>query len=153
VPQQPTHNYELQKLSETNLILADASQDIRNRRVIDRHGKEIGHIDDLFVDQDERMVRMLQIKAGGFLGVGERHFLLPVDTITSISNIDSSKVHVNVTLERVIGSPIYNPQLVIDPAPQVFGQYYGYYGIPPYWGAGYLYPSLWMPPINAAAPQ
>jgi len=145
---QPMQNYELTKLSDTNLILADASQDIRDRKVIDRNGDDIGRIDDLFIDQEERMVRMLQIKAGGFLGIGERHFLLPVDTITAISNIDVAEIHVNVTRERVIGSPVYNPHLVLAPAREVFEPYYGYYGLPPYWGAGYSYPSPSMPPMS-----
>jgi len=70
-----THDCELARLNDTNLMLAEDHQDIRGCKVVDRHGDEIGHVDDLFIDETEKRVRMLQIRAGGFLGLGERHFL------------------------------------------------------------------------------
>ena len=58
---QSTHptNTELEKLSDTRLTLDDSSQDIRNRKVFDRHGEEIGAVNDLFIDPIERKVQML----------------------------------------------------------------------------------------------
>ena len=135
--QQTPHDSELARLSDTDLVLAEGHQDIRNRKVIDRHGAEIGHVDNLFIDQRERKVRMVQVRAGGFLGLGERHFLLPVDAITNVAN---GEVHVNVTLESVVGSPVYDPSLISAPTQESWGPYYGYYGFTPYWSAGYMYP-------------
>ena len=43
--------------------------DIRTTKVLDRHGEAIGHVSDLFVDQNEKKLRMLQVAAGGFLGL------------------------------------------------------------------------------------
>jgi sporulation protein YlmC with PRC-barrel domain len=135
------HNSKLARLSETDLVLANDNEDIRNHKVVDRHGKEIGIVADLFIDEQERRIRMVQIKAGGFLGLGERHFLLPADAITEVTK---TEVHVNVTLDRIIGSPAYDPQLVLAPAPEPWGSYYGYYGVSPYWGMGYVYPGFPM---------
>ena len=132
-------NTALEKLSNTGLSLADSSQDIRNRKVIDRHGDEIGHVSDLFIDQDERKVRMLEIRAGGFLGIGDRHVILPVDAITSVTK---DEVHVNQTGERVAHSPTYDPTLFAEAPAQDFWPYYGYYKLSPYWGAGYMYPEF-----------
>jgi sporulation protein YlmC with PRC-barrel domain len=141
--QQRTGNTALEKLNETGLSLADPSQDIRHRKVIDRHGNEIGHISDLFIDPGERKVRMLEIRAGGFLGFGERCVLLPVDAITSVAEHD---VHVNETRERLALSPAYDPTLIVEPTQAAWEPFYGYYGISPYWGAGYMYPEFLRSP-------
>jgi len=145
--QQTPHGSELARLSDTDLVLSEEQLDIRNRKVVDRHGAEIGHVDNLFIDQKERKVRMLQIRAGGILGLGERHFLLPVDAITSVAD---DEVHVNVTLERIVGSPVYDPSIVPAPTQQSWGSYYGYYGYTPYWSAGYTYPRFTARPDESA---
>jgi sporulation protein YlmC with PRC-barrel domain len=138
---QPATNTELEKLSETELTLADADQDIRNCKVIDRHNEEIGHVSDLFIDPGERKVRMLEVRAGGFLGLGDRHFLLPVDAITRVAK---DEVHVNQTRDRIVHSPAYDPNLIVRPPRIDWEPYYGYYGFSPYWGGGYLYPHFPM---------
>jgi hypothetical protein len=46
--------------------------------------------------------------AGGFLEIGDRHVLLPVDAITRVGKRD---VLVNQTRERITGSPAYDPKL------------------------------------------
>jgi sporulation protein YlmC with PRC-barrel domain len=137
--QQVSNTSPLAKLSETDLDLADPSQDIRGRKVLDSEGGEIGHVSALFVDEAERKVRMLEIRAGGLLGIGEQHFLLPVDAVTSV---DKHDVHVNETHERIVHSPAYDPQLVEFPERSYWEPYYGYYGLSPYWGTGYIYPGV-----------
>jgi sporulation protein YlmC with PRC-barrel domain len=140
--QQPPNDLILAKLKDTGLSLADRDQDIRGRKVVDLHGEEIGHVSSLFIDQDERKVRMLEIRAGGFLGFGDRHVLLPVDAIT---NVTEGEVRVSETRERIVQSPVYDPALVEAPTPQQYWEpFYGYYGLSPYWGNGYLYPTFPM---------
>ncbi len=134
-------NTELAKLNDTDLALADSAQDIRNRKVIDRHNEEIGRVSALFIDVGERKVRMLEVRAGGFLGLGDRHFLLPVDAITSVAK---DRVHINETRDRVVNSPAYDPALIDRPPREYWEPFYGYYGLSPYWGSGYLYPHFPM---------
>jgi sporulation protein YlmC with PRC-barrel domain len=141
----------LENLNDSELVLENPALDIRGRTVLDRHGLEIGHVSDLFVDAGERKVRMLQLRAGGFAGLGERHFLLPVDAIVSV---EKHTVRVNETRERVLDSPAYDPTLLDAPTPSFWEPYYGYYGLLPYWGFGYAYPifpseSGPVPPVNA----
>jgi sporulation protein YlmC with PRC-barrel domain len=141
---QPSSNTtELQLLKDTGLELATPSQDIRGRSVTDRDGTAIGHISALYIDQDERKVRMLGIRVGGFLGIGEQHVLLPVDAITSVTAHD---VAVSETRAKVVGSPVYDPTLVDRPTQESWDPYYGYYGYSPYWGRGYAYPNFGMWP-------
>jgi sporulation protein YlmC with PRC-barrel domain len=120
----------LQKLNNTDLTLSDSAQDIRGSRVIDRNGEEIGHISDLFIDERERNVRMLQVSAGGLLGLGDSHFLVPVE---AIARFGSGEVQIDQTLDRVVHSPPYNPNLISRPAREYWEPIYGYYGLPPYW--------------------
>lgn len=135
----------LVKLSDANLMLSDPSQDIRDRKVIDQHGDDIGHVSGLFIDKGEKKVRMLQVGAGGFLGLGERHFLVPVE---AVSSVEGDEVRINQTRERVVNSPPYDPKLTEAPSRDFFAPYYGYYGYAPYWGGNlYGYGDLGSPII------
>jgi sporulation protein YlmC with PRC-barrel domain len=134
----------LQKLSDSGLTLSDPSQDIRGRKVVDKSGDEIGHVSHLFIDEDERKVRMLEIAAGGFLGLGERHFLVPVDAVTSVTK---EAVQVNESRDRIVKSPSYDPPLVVAPTQMYWEPFYGYYGLSPYWAPGYTYPHFPIAPI------
>jgi sporulation protein YlmC with PRC-barrel domain len=127
----------LTKLSDSGLELADPRQDIRGRKILDPNGEEIGHVSSLFIDAGEKKVRMVEIRAGGFLGIGDRHTLLPVDAITSVT---PHEVHVTETRSRIAGAPAYDPALVETPTSSAWEPFYGYYGLSPYWGDGYMYP-------------
>jgi sporulation protein YlmC with PRC-barrel domain len=127
-------NATLLKLSDTDWTVADPAEDIRGRKVLDKQREEIGEVDDLFVDQPEKRVRFLQVASGGFLGLGETKFLIPVDAITKISQ---DAVHINQMRQSVAGAPRYDPDLVER---RYLNDLYGYYGYAPYWGPGYVYP-------------
>lgn len=127
----------LVRLGDTNLTVADPAEDIRGRKVRDRHGEEIGDVDSLLLDEREAKVRFLEVGAGGFLGIGEKKFLVPVDAIT---RVDSEHVHIDQTREHVIGAPEYDPELIeVD---DYYNDVYGYYGYAPFWGPGYVYPGF-----------
>ena len=130
-----TDSRRLVKLGDTDLTVADPREDIRGRTVVDKAGEEIGHVDALMIDDQEQKVRFLQVAAGGFLGLGEHTFLLPVDAIV---RIDADRVVVDQTRERIAGAPPYDPSLAADHG--YYGDLYGYYGYPPFWAPGYTYP-------------
>ena len=71
----------LMKLSETDLTPASKDEDIRGRAVMDSTGEKIGEVKDLMIDEGESKVRFLQVGAGGVLGIGDKHFLIPVDAV------------------------------------------------------------------------
>jgi sporulation protein YlmC with PRC-barrel domain len=126
----------LRRLGDTDLRLKDNAEDIRGRTVRDKDDNDIGHVDDLLVDDTENKVRFLQVAAGGFLGLGQKKFLVPVD---AISRIDDQHVHIDRTLEHVTGAPDYDPEVVAERS--YYEGLYGYYGYPAYWSPGYMYPS------------
>jgi CBS domain-containing protein len=124
----------LLRLSDTDLTLADRSEDIRGRKALDMADEELGDVDDLLIDEREHKVRFLQVASGGFLGLGKTKFLLPVDAIMRIT---PDAVYINQTRERIADAPHYDPALVDEP---YVSDLYGHYGYPPYWGLGYQYP-------------
>ena len=124
----------LVRLSDTDLTVADRAEDIRGRNVLDMAGEELGEVDDLLVDEREHKVRFLQVSSGGFLGLGARKFLIPVDAIMRITE---DAVYISQSRERVASAPNYDPTLVDE---RYLGEVYGYYGYPPYWGPDYRYP-------------
>ena len=125
-------------LSDTDLKLDEAEQDIRGRTLADPHGQEIGEIKDLLVDTQERQVRFMVVGVGGFFGLGEKNVMVPVDAIASI---DDHMVHVKEDGESVAGGPDYNPNLLLDR--EYHRDVYDWYGYPGFWTAGYTYPMYW----------
>ena len=42
---------------------------------------------DLYVDTEDEDVRFLDVGAGGFLGLGEKHFMVPMEAVTDTSGV------------------------------------------------------------------
>jgi sporulation protein YlmC with PRC-barrel domain len=127
----------LSKLSASGQTIANADHDIRGRKVKDKAGNEIGTVDDLLIDDEERKVRFLRVEHGGFLGFGETKSFIPVDAITRITADD---VFIDHSREHVAGAPRYDPDLVDDL--KYYGSLYDHYGYSPFWGMGYTYPGI-----------
>jgi sporulation protein YlmC with PRC-barrel domain len=125
----------LVRLDDVDLTLADSADDLRGRTVVDRGGDKVGKVDGLLIDEDERKVRFLEVGSGGFLGLGEKMRLVPVDAITLV---DEDNVHISTDRDRVVGGPVYDPDVV--PERHYLEDVYGYYDVPPFWGPGYFYP-------------
>ncbi|QGN48086.1 PRC-barrel domain containing protein [Micromonospora sp. WMMC415] len=126
----------LTKLGDSDQVLVDPAEDIRGRKVRDRNGNDLGKVDDLLVDSERHKVRMLRVEHGGILGLGATPSYLPVDAVTSISD---DVVCVSEPRDRVSDAPRYDPDLVDES--DYYQSLYDYYGYPPYWGAGYVYPT------------
>jgi sporulation protein YlmC with PRC-barrel domain len=124
------------RLSDSELVLEDPAQDVRGRNVYDSSGEEIGTVEDLYVDEAERRVRFLEVGAGGFLGLGEKHFLIPVEAVGEVSD---EGVTVSQTREKIVGSPAYDPNVV--PESQAQRDIYDYYGLPRLPGATFPGPT------------
>jgi sporulation protein YlmC with PRC-barrel domain len=142
---QATSERTLLSVTDEAITVADTSEDVRGHAVVDRNGEDIGKVDDLLVDDGGRKVRFLQIKEGGFLGIGGRTFLIPVD---AVARIEDDTVHVDQTGEHVGAGPTYDPVIASDDAwrneaYREGGYYeglYGHYGYAPFWAPGYAYP-------------
>ena len=75
----------LVRLGDSDFVAANPEDDLRGKDVYDPHGQRMGSVEDLYVDRKEREVRFLEVGAGGFLGIGERRFRVPVEAVTKVS--------------------------------------------------------------------
>jgi sporulation protein YlmC with PRC-barrel domain len=115
------------KLSGSDFYLEEAWQDIRGFDVYDVDGDKLGSVEDFYIDREEHVTRFLDVKAGGFLGIGKKHFLIPVEEITRNGG-EEGRVTVNHQRDTVLDSPDFDPGIVPDLAFQ--RNVYGHYGRP-----------------------
>jgi sporulation protein YlmC with PRC-barrel domain len=101
--------YDLVKLGDTDLVLENPAHDVRGRAVYSNAGEEIGMVEDLYVDEDAQKVRFLDVGAGGFLGIGEKHFLVPV---CAISEVTEDRLVMDASREKVLSSPPLDTDVV-----------------------------------------
>ena len=114
----------LAKLSEVDFLLEEPWQDIRGLEVYDVNGEQIGSVEDLYVDRDSRLPRFLEVSAGGFLGIGKKHFLIPIEEVSR--EMGEDRVTVNQPRDKVVESPDFDPDDVANPDIQrAIHAYYG----------------------------
>jgi sporulation protein YlmC with PRC-barrel domain len=126
----------LVRLSDAKPLLPEPLWHLQNRKVLDANREGIGRVDDLLVDVDSMKVRFLQVTSGGFLGLHEMKYLVPVDAIMSLSE---DSILVNQTLQHVVDVPDYDPAVGEE---NYYEDIYGYYGYVPFWGTGYVEPDF-----------
>jgi sporulation protein YlmC with PRC-barrel domain len=114
----------LVKLSDTDFRLEEPWQDIRGLEVYDMAGEQIGSVEDLYVEREARLPRFLDVVAGGFLGIGQKHFLLPVEGVSR--DVGEDRVTVTQNQDKVLGAPEFDPDVV--PNPDLQRAIYAYYG-------------------------
>lgn len=90
------------KLGATDTTLEAPEHDTRGREVFDNAGEDLGRIEELYVDERERAVRFLEVRASDALGVENRNFLVPVEAVSETSE---DRVALNQSREKVISSP------------------------------------------------
>src|SRR5215207_5059340 len=114
----------LTKLSEADLPLEEPWQDIRGLEVYNVNGEQIGSVEDLYVDRDSRLPRFLEVSAGGFLGIGKKNFLIPIEEVSR--EMGEDRVTVNQPRDKVVESPDFDPDDVANPDIQrAIHAYYG----------------------------
>lgn len=125
-----TEQHQLVKLSDSDFRLEAPEQDVRGLDVYDRDGREIGSVEDLYVDTEERKVRFLDVGARGFLGIGEKQFMIPVEAVADVSK---DGVTIEHGREKVTGSPPFDTD-VVPPTAAYQREVHDYYGYTPTWG-------------------
>jgi PRC-barrel domain len=59
--------------------------ELRQMSVFDSGSRHIGDVANLYVDDDSRELRFVDVVTSGFLGLGKKHHLVPVEAITDES--------------------------------------------------------------------
>ena len=113
------------KLSDSDLPLEEPWQDIRGLEVYDVNDEQIGSVEDLYIERDSRLPRFLEVSAGGFLGIGKKHFLIPIEEVSR--EMGEDRVTVNQPRDKVVESPDFDPYDVANPDVQrAIRAYYGH---------------------------
>jgi sporulation protein YlmC with PRC-barrel domain len=94
-------------LNDTNLHLEESWQDLRGLDVYDANDDQIGSVEDVYVDRERREARLLDVSAGGMLGIGKKRFLVPVEDVRR--DLDGERITVEHPKEKVMKSPEFDP--------------------------------------------
>ena len=120
-------------LGDSDLVLANAGDDVRGMNVLDPNGHRIGEVDEIVVDEEERRARLLVVASGGILGLGEHKRLVPVEAVARVDQ----DVRLHYTHQDVREGAEYDPELADPPD---YAGVYNYYGYAPFWHVGYTRP-------------
>jgi sporulation protein YlmC with PRC-barrel domain len=115
------------KLSNVDFQLEEPWQDVRGFDVYDNTGDKIGTVEDLYFDRETHVARFFDVSAGGFLTMGKKHLLVPVEEFTRDAS-EEDRVRVNHDRDMVLESPEFDPDVVPDMDLQRTA--YDYYGRP-----------------------
>jgi hypothetical protein len=110
---------------EWNEHPAPPQHEMRQKRVLDAGGTVVGTVADLYVDEDSRQLRFVDVVTSDFLGLERKHHLLPVE---AVSEEDPGSITLGVDQESVERAPAFpNPHLAPDEGYQrTIREHYGY---------------------------
>ena len=116
----------LTNLDELDLPLEQPWQDTRGLDVYDIIDEQRGSVEDLYVDQDTRQPRFVVVSAGGFLGAGKKHLLIPAEEVSR--DISEEWVTVTEPRDKVLNTPEFDPDAGVPPADvqRAIEAYYGH---------------------------
>jgi sporulation protein YlmC with PRC-barrel domain len=101
-------------------------RDLIHRAVSDPDNHMIGYVRDILIDERDWQVRFLHVTVGGHLGIGDKHFLIPIEAVERVSE---GFVTIEQSREKVQGAPELNPNILLQP--DLRHEVYEYYGYPP----------------------
>jgi sporulation protein YlmC with PRC-barrel domain len=113
-----------------------ASKLIGNK-VINREGEQLGNIKDLMIDLDDAQIAYAVLSFGGFLGLGDKLFAIPLEAL--ILRGKDHTVILDVDKEVLKNAPGFDKDQWPDDAQYEAGwllAIYEYYGYSPYWMPG-----------------
>ena len=114
----------LVRLGDSDFVPANPEDDLRGKDVYDAGEQRIGSVEDLYfpscprnIDRKEREARFLEVGAGGFLGIGQKPFLVPVEAVTQVTE-DRVTIEPERT-QKVEGPAPFDTKVALPPAAEV----------------------------------
>ena len=81
---------------------APPQHEMRQKRVLDSGDRFVGTVANLYVDEDSKQLRFMDILTSDFLGLERKHHLVPVETV---SEEDPGSITLGVDQEAVESAP------------------------------------------------
>jgi len=117
-------------VTESPRVLAAST--LKNEKVVNRKGEDLGKIEDYMIDLDNGRIAYCVLSFGGFLGMGNKLFMVPwnaltLDTVNKRFILDADK-------ERLKQAPGFDKEHWPDTtAPEFSTEIYTFYRVTPYW--------------------
>jgi len=111
-----------------------------------REGRELGRVEDFYLDDDRWTVRYIEVRTGSWF-TGRSVLLSPM----SIARLDWDRARIDfkLTEDQIKGAP--DSDLAQPISRRFETEYSGYYGIPHYWAGTDLW-GMWSTPMEVQAP-
>ena len=101
-------------------------------KVVNRQGEDLGKIEDFMLDPEQGRVGYAVLSFGGFLGMGDKLFAVPMQAL-KLSREDKRFI-LDVDKERLKNAPGFDRNNWPDVSDRSFGtSVYSYYNTKPYW--------------------
>jgi len=117
-------------LTEFPRVLSASS--LKDEKVVNSKGEDLGKIEDYMIDLDNGRIAYCVLSFGGFLGMGNKLFMVPFQALT----LDTVKKRfiLNVDKERLKRAPGFDKDNWPDTtAPEFATDIYSFYRVTPYW--------------------
>ncbi|MEQ8672210.1 MAG: PRC-barrel domain-containing protein [Aggregatilineales bacterium] len=105
---------------------------INGTDVVNSAGENLGNIEDIMIDFNAGRIAYAVLSFGGFLGLGEKYFAVPMEAM--MLDTENERVIFDVDKDRLKNAPGFNkdnwPQ---TPNQEWYDTVYSYYDIVPYW--------------------
>ncbi len=118
-------NEHLRVLSATTII---------GSKVVNTEGEQLGSIKELMIDLDDGQIVYVVLSFGGFLGLGDKLFAIPLEALTF--DTEDHTVLLDLDKEVLKSAPGFDKDHWPDNAQYEAGwllDIYEYYGYSPYW--------------------
>ena len=100
--------------------------------VVNTAGENLGELEDFMLDLPNGRIRYAVLSFGGFLGMGDKLFAVPVEALTI--DTENKRLILDVTKERLENAPGFDKDNWPDTAePEWQLEVYKHYGYSPYW--------------------
>ncbi len=109
-----------------------SASSISGDKVKNAQGDSLGKIEDLMIDLEKGRVSYAVLSFGGFLGMGDKLFAIPMEALTV--DPDDHAFILNVSKEKLENAPGFDKDNWPDMADRTWGSsIYDYYSYKPYW--------------------
>jgi len=111
-----------------------SAQAMRSAAVYTRKGKQIGHIDRVLIDPRRGEVALVLIKEGGFLGLSQKWFTVPIEALRWTSYRGGYRLMVSArALTQEPAVPVNEKNLPTRLPERQLAQLYEDFNVTPYW--------------------
>lgn len=99
--------------------------------VINKEGEHLGKVEDFMVDLTTGRILYAVLSFGGFMGIGNKLFAIPINAMTL--DVDNQSILLDVDKERLEKAPGFDRDNWPDMAGPEWGStVHSYYGVRPY---------------------